>query len=208
MRRRLALRRDGGDLPAPPGETEWNKLGKFQGLTDVSLNDRGLAQAKDSARAALGWEHGALYSSSLTRTVQVAEEIRKVTGTPIVTQPGLRELSLGDLEGVTGAEMREGWPELYASWRKNPADVQMPNGESLSQLQERAWQVIQDIERHHADESGVVVVCHNSIRPFLRILDIPGKLTIAGLGTVHLEATVAWALVTYNCNSHLSPENR
>ena len=124
------------------GETEWNKLGKFQGLTDVSLNERGLAQAKDSARAALSWEHGALYSSSLTRTVQVAEEIRRVTGTPIITDPGLRELSLGDLEGVTGSEMREGWPEMYASWRRNPADVEMPNGESLAQVQERAWEVI------------------------------------------------------------------
>ena len=197
------------------GETEWNKLGKFQGLTDVSLNDRGLAQAKDSARAALGWEHGALYSSSLTRTVQVAEEIRKVTGTPIVTQPGLRELSLGDLEGVTGAEMREGWPELYASWRKNPADVQMPNGESLSQLQERAWQVIQDIERHHADESGVVVVCHNfTIRTIIcAILDIPlhnfhrMSLGLGALCTFESDGGVR-RLVTYNCNSHLSPENR
>ncbi len=197
------------------GETEWNKLGKFQGLTDVSLNDRGLAQAKDSARAALGWEHDALYSSSLTRTVQVAEEIRKVTGTPIVTQPGLRELSLGDLEGVTGAEMREGWPELYASWRKNPADVQMPNGESLSQLQERAWQVIQDIERHHADDSGVVVVCHNfTIRTIIcAILDIPlynfhrMSLGLGALCTFESDSGVR-RLVTYNCNSHLSPENR
>ena len=139
------------------GETEWNKLGKFQGLTDVSLNDRGLAQARDSARAALSWEHNALYASSLTRTVQVAEEIHKLTGIPLVTDPGLRELSLGDLEGVTGAEMRAGWPGLYQTWRNNPADVVMPNGESLTQLQERAWDVILEIERGHADEEGVVV---------------------------------------------------
>ena len=110
------------------GETEWNKLGKFQGLTDVSLNERGLAQARDSARAALTWDHGALYASSLTRTVQVAEEISKVTGIPVSTNPGLRELSLGDLEGVTGAEMRATWPEVYETWRNNPADVLMPNG--------------------------------------------------------------------------------
>ncbi len=197
------------------GETEWNKLGKFQGLTDVSLNERGLAQAKDSARAALSWEHGALYSSSLTRTVQVAEEIRKVTGTPIVTDPGLRELSLGDLEGVTGSEMREGWPEMYASWRRNPADVEMPNGESLAQVQERAWAVIQGIEREHSDESGVVVVSHNfTIRTIIcAILDIPlhnfhrMSLGLGSLCTFESDGNVR-RLVTYNCNSHLSPENR
>ncbi len=197
------------------GETEWNKLGKFQGLTDVSLNERGLAQAKDSARAALSWEHGALYSSSLTRTVQVAEEIRRVTGTPIITDPGLRELSLGDLEGVTGSEMREGWPEMYASWRRNPADVEMPNGESLAQVQERAWEVIRGIEREHSDESGVVVVSHNfTIRTIIcAILDIPlhnfhrMSLGLGSLCTFESDGNVR-RLVTYNCNSHLSPENR
>ena len=197
------------------GETEWNKLGKFQGLTDVSLNERGLSQARDSARAALSWEHGALYASSLTRTVQVAEEIRKATGTPLVTDPGLRELSLGDLEGVTGAEMREGWPELYAAWRRNPADVEMPNGESLSQLQQRAWQAILAIERDHPDEAGVVVVSHNfTIRTIIcAILDIPlsnfhrMSLGLGSLCTIESDGNIR-RLVTYNCNSHLSPENR
>ena len=197
------------------GETEWNKLGKFQGLTDVSLNDRGAAQARDSARAALSWEHGALYASSLKRTVQVAEEITKLSGVPVVTDPGLRELSLGDLEGVSGAEMRAGWPEVYASWRRNPADVVMPNGESITQLQKRAWNVILEIERSHPEESGVIVVSHNfTIRTIIcAILDIPlynfhrMSLSLGSLCTFESDGN-GRRLITYNCNSHLSPENR
>ena len=197
------------------GETEWNKLGKFQGLTDVSLNERGMAQARDSARAALGWDHSVIYASSLTRTVQVAEELRKLSGAPVVTDPGLRELSLGDLEGVTGAEMRAGWPELYATWRANPAEVVMPNGETLAQLQTRAWQAIQEIERAHADAPGVVVVSHNfTIRTIMcAILDIPlfnfhrMSLGLGSLCTFESDGHVR-RLDTYNCNSHLSPENR
>ena len=197
------------------GETEWNKLGKFQGLTDVSLNERGFAQARDSALAALGWEPSALYASSLTRTVQVAEEIRKITGIPVVANPGLRELSLGDLEGVTGAEMRAGWPEVYQAWRNNPADVAMPNGESLAQLQERAWRVILEIEQAHTDDEDVVVVSHNfTIRTIIcAILDIPlynfhrMSLGLGSLCTFESDGN-GRRLVTYNCNSHLSPENR
>ena len=197
------------------GETEWNKLGKFQGLTDVSLNERGLAQARDSARAALTWDHGALYASSLTRTVQVAEEISKITGIPVVTSPGLRELSLGDLEGITGAEMRATWPEVYETWRNNPADVLMPNGESLAMLQERAWQAILEIERTHADDQGVVVVSHNfTIRTIIcAILGIPlynfhrMSLGLGSLCTFESDGN-GRRLITYNCNSHLSPENR
>ncbi len=197
------------------GETEWNKLGKFQGLTDVSLNERGFAQARDSAHAALGWEPSALYASSLTRTTQVAEEIRKVTGVPVVAEPGLRELSLGDLEGVTGAEMRAGWPDIYETWRNNPANVMMPNGESLAQLQERAWQIILEIEQTHAGDAGVVVVSHNfTIRTIIcAILDIPlynfhrMSLSLGSLCTFESDGN-GRRLITYNCNSHLSPENR
>ena len=197
------------------GETEWNKLGKFQGLTDISLNERGLSQARDSARAALGWEHSIIYASSLTRTVQVAEEVRKLTGAPVVTDPALRELSLGDLEGVTGAEMRAGWPELYATWRVNPAEVSMPNGETLAQLQARAWRALRDIERNHAESPGVVIVSHNfTIRTIIcAILDIPlfnfhrMSLGLGSLCTFESDGQVR-RLVTYNCNSHLSPENR
>lgn len=197
------------------GETEWNKLGKFQGLTDVSLNERGFAQARDSARAALGWEPSALYASSLTRTVQVAEEICKVTGVSVVTDPGLRELSLGDLEGVTGAEMRAGWPEVYETWRNNPADVVMPNGESLAQLQERAWQAVLGIEQSHSGDEAVVVVSHNfAIRTIIcAILDIPlynfhrMSLSLGSLCTFESDGN-GRRLITYNCNSHLTPENR
>ena len=197
------------------GETEWNKLGKFQGLTDVSLNERGFAQARDSARAALGWEPSALYASSLTRTVQVAEEIRKITGVSVVADPGLRELSLGDLEGVTGAEMRAGWPEVYETWRNNPADVVMPNGESLAQLQKRAWEVILEIEQAHAGDEDIVVVSHNfTIRTIIcAILDIPlynfhrMSLGLGSLCTFESDGN-GRRLITYNCNSHLSPENR
>ena len=197
------------------GETEWNKLGKFQGLTDVSLNERGFSQARDSALAALSWEPSALYASSLTRTVQVAEEIRKVTGISVATEPGLRELSLGDLEGVTGTEMRAGWPEVYLAWRNNPADVMMPNGESLAQLQQRAWQSILKIEQAHAGDEDVVVVSHNfTIRTIIcAILDIPlynfhrMSLSLGSLCTFENDGN-GRRLITYNCNSHLSPENR
>ena len=197
------------------GETEWNKLGKFQGLTDVSLNQRGFSQARDSARASLQWEHAVIYASSLTRTVQVAEEVRKLSGAPVVTEPGLRELSLGDLEGVTGAEMRAGWPDLYSAWRDNPANVAMPNGETLAQLQKRAWQSILEIEQAHLDAPGVIVVSHNfTIRTIIcAVLDISlhnfHRMTL-GLGSLSTFESDANGrrLISYNCNSHLSPENR
>ena len=137
------------------GETEWNKLGRFQGHTDISLNERGLSQAIETAVASADWGHSAVYSSPLIRTVQVAEQIAKVTPMEVRQDPRLKELSLGELEGVTGEEMRNGWPEIFSAWRAVPESMSMPNGESLLQLRNRAWQVILDIEQKKSAEQYV-----------------------------------------------------
>ena len=197
------------------GETEWNKLGRFQGHTDISLNERGLSQAKETAAAAADWGHSAIYSSPLIRTVQVAGEIAKNNSMPISQVPGLKELSLGELEGVTGEEMRKGWPEVFAAWRSGPEKVLMPNGESLGQLRERAWKAILDIEQKHFADESVVVISHNfAIRSIIgELLGIP--LEFFHRMSLNLSSVCTFdsddrgrRLTGYNSISHLSPENR
>ena len=197
------------------GETEWNKLGRFQGHTDISLNERGLSQARETAKASSEWGLCAIYSSPLIRTVQVAEEIAKVTAMPVSKQPGLKELSLGDLEGVTGEDMRNKWPEVFAVWRSNPEKTSMPNGETLAQLRERTWQTILDIERKHSADDAVVVISHNSaIRSIVgELLGVPLEhfhrmsLNLASVCTFESDER-GRRLTGYNSTGHLSAENR
>jgi broad specificity phosphatase PhoE len=197
------------------GETEWNKLGKFQGVTDVTLNERGISQAMESAQAAADWGCSAIYSSPLSRTMRVAEEIGRLTSTPVVSKAGLMELSLGDLEGVTGEEMRRGWPEVYEAWRDSPEQTAMPNGESLAQLQERAWEAIVEIEEAHGDDESIVVVSHNfAIRTVIcALVGVPlanfhrMSLSLGSLCTFEKDVR-GRRLTAYNSTSHLSPENR
>ena len=197
------------------GETEWNKLGRFQGHEDIKLNERGLAQAKETAQAAAEWGHSAIYTSPLTRTVQVAEEIAKVTPMPVSKEPGLKELSLGDLEGVTGEDMRQGWPEVFSAWRSNPERVFMPNGESLAQLRDRAWQSILDIEQKHSADESLLVISHNfAIRSIVgELLGVPLEnfhrmsLSLSSVCTFDSDDR-GRRLISYNSTGHLSPENR
>lgn len=197
------------------GETDWNKLGRFQGHTDISLNDRGLSQARETAVASEDWGYTAIYSSPLVRTVQVAEEIAKVTPMLVSQEPGLKELSLGDLEGVTGEEMRNDWPDLFAAWRTEPEKMSMPNGESLGELRDRTWQVILDIERKHSSDDSIVVISHNfAIRSIVNeLLGMPlayfhrMSLNLASVCTFDSDER-GRRLTGYNSTSHLSPENR
>ncbi len=197
------------------GETEWNRLGRFQGHEDIKLNDRGISQARETAKAAAEWGHSAIYVSPLTRTAQVAEEMVKVTLVPVSKQPGLKELNLGDLEGVTGEEMRQGWPEVFSAWRSGPEKVSMPNGESLSQLRGRAWQAILDIEMKHSGDESVVVISHNfAIRSIVgELLGVPLEnfhrmsLSLASVCTFDSDDR-GRRLTSYNSTGHRSAENR
>lgn len=197
------------------GETDWNKLGRFQGQNGVALNQRGLAQAKDTARAAIAWQPIALYSSPLCRTMQVAQEISRLVGVAVIPELRLQELDLGELDGVTGEEMQSGWPQVYDTWRNEPAIVVLPGGESLAQLQERAWQAITDLEQAHRGDDIVVVISHNfTIRAICsKLLGMPlanFHRTYLSLGSVSVieSGQRGWRLLSYNSTCHLSPENR
>ena len=205
------------------GETQWNKLGKFQGQVDVALNQRGLAQARDAAKAALVWRPAALYSSPLRRTMQVAEEVSRKVGLEVIVDPRLMELSLGELEGATSQQMREEWFQVYQCWRENPGDTVMPGGESMAQLRERVWQSLLEVEEAHWGDEAVMVFSHNfAIRCIIsQLLGMPWShfhQTYLDLGSVCTIETIRetggnstghrrW-LKGYNSISHLSPENQ
>ncbi len=201
------------------GETQWNKLGKFQGQVDVALNQRGLAQARDAAKAALTWRPTALYSSPLRRTMQVAEEVSRKVGLPVTEDPRLMELNLGELEGATNRQMREEWSQVYRSWRENPGATVMPGGESMAQLRERVWQAFLEVEEAHLEDEAVMIVSHNfAIRCVIsQLLGIPWSHfhgTYLDLGSVCIIETARGTtgfrrrLTSYNSVSHLSPENQ
>ena len=197
------------------GETEWNKTGRFQGHYDIAMNERGIAQARETAQAVTAWKHSVVYASPLHRTMQVAQEISRVGGRPVVPVEGFKEWSLGDLEGITGEEWRAGWPEVYAAWRSDPATVSMPNGESLVGLQERAWNALEELELAHADDETLIVVSHNfAIRAMVsKVLGLPlsnfhrMSLSLSSICVIESDQR-GRRLMCFNSTCHLSPENQ
>lgn len=156
------------------GETAWNKEGRFQGHSLVGLNQRGVMQARQIAKALLLMKPTALYSSPLPRTLMTAEEISRVLSIPVAPLEDIKEVNLGELEGITGQRMRKEYSQVYTAWRADPSKVAFPGGESMQLLQKRVWQAIQDIEKAHPEDT-VVAVSHNfAIRAILcRFLGLP-----------------------------------
>ncbi|HEY0375309.1 MAG TPA: histidine phosphatase family protein [Amnibacterium sp.] len=92
------------------GETEWNRLGRVQGLSDIPLNETGRRQAQE-AGVRLRSEHwDAIASSPLSRAAETAEIIGREVGVPAPELvEALVERNYGEAEGLTGEEIDRRW---------------------------------------------------------------------------------------------------
>lgn len=119
------------------------EAGKFFGNTDVSLTKHGRDQAKAMADLMSTVRLSAIYSSDLERSRVTADAIARAQGRllkPHVMKE-LRELNLGIWEGLTFEQINRDYPEELAARYADLANYQVENGESLSQLAERALPV-------------------------------------------------------------------
>jgi broad specificity phosphatase PhoE len=105
----------------------------------------------------------AVYASPLSRTMRVAEAVAARHGLKANARPGLIEMSIGEADGLTFAEVRRRFPGLLERWvSAEGPETPMPGGESLADVQRRAWDAIQSLQALHADEE-VCAVTHNFV---------------------------------------------
>ena len=178
------------------GETAWNVDTRIQGHLDIPLNDTGLWQARQVARALAGEPLSAIYASDLQRAHTTARAIAEATGAPLVPEPALRERSFGELEGRTFAEIEAELPEQARRWRQRDPHFAPEGGETLVQLRER---IAATTHRLAAQHTGglVVLVAHGGV------LDVLYRLATGQ----ELQAPRTWQLTNAAINRLLwTPE--
>jgi probable phosphoglycerate mutase len=125
------------------GETDWNIQERFQGHTDIPLNDRGREQARALIPEFRENSVEAIFSSDLSRAHDTGKIIADALGIPIFTDSGLRESYLGDAQGLTREEIEAKFGiALAVRWRSSrvsDADVSYPGGESGAQIIARVF---------------------------------------------------------------------
>jgi broad specificity phosphatase PhoE len=195
------------------GETHWNEAGLVQGGdSDIELNDTGLEQARKLAAFLESEPITAVLSSPLQRAIATAEVIANHHQLPVEIDQGLRELKVGDLEGMSVSSLRTTFSRFLLQWWQDGEAMKLPNGESLVELQQRAWKVIESLlERHktspeHSEGTTVVVVSHYfvTLAIILKGLDLPldfftkFKLDLAGVSILEFRDYGARLLVFNN----------
>lgn len=146
------------------GETEWNRQGRFQGQIDVPLNDNGRVQAGQAAEFLKSVQIDSAVSSSMARPKETAEIILKYhPEIELKLRDDLREISHGLWEGKFESEIEAGYPGLLHQWQSQPETVQMPEGENLQQVWDRAVEGWNAIVQSAQPGETILVVAHDAI---------------------------------------------
>ena len=139
------------------GETEWNRLRRIQGgNSDTQLNQRGRKQAASLALRLKQEEIQAVYSSPLQRAQDTARAIAGYHQLPVGVEPSLKEIEVGELEGVSIAEVGKHLSQLLIRHSQGEELPRIPGGESLTEVHHRVWDTIQRLVGRDCD--GVLVV--------------------------------------------------
>jgi glucosyl-3-phosphoglycerate phosphatase len=169
------------------GRTSYNAQGRFQGQTDVPLDDVGLGQAKqaaDTLAVLLGDEPVRVVASDLQRAVQTAEAVAGRFGVEVAQDPRLREINAGAWEGLLRAEILARSPGDYTAWQRGD-DVRFggPTGETRAEAGGRAAAAVLDAEALPWPAAGLpaaggtlICVGHGTAlrSAILVLLDVPG----------------------------------
>lgn len=141
------------------GQTDWNFEGRYQGQSDVPLNETGCAQAHDLARQLHGQSFAAIYSSDLKRAKETAEIIAASLNLNVVVELRLREINQGEWEGQLVEIIRARYARLWQQHSVDPASVRPPGGETVGEVAKRVYAALDDIARLQPD-SSVLIVSH------------------------------------------------
>lgn len=146
------------------GETEWNRLHRFQGRSDIPLNIKGYKQALSLAEALKEDEITAIYTSPLGRALETARHIGTFhPATPLMKELGFIEMDLGDFEGMLAHRWAAEQREFREFWEKNPGTLAMPGGESLTDVQERAVRTLERICKPYVSGNTLLICSHNFV---------------------------------------------
>jgi broad specificity phosphatase PhoE len=141
------------------GQTDWNLLGRYQGQSDVPLNQTGRAQAVVLSRQLQDQSIAAVYSSDLERARETAEILASVLLLPVIIEPRLREINLGEWEGQLVSAIQTRYADLWQQRTLDPAGVRYPGGETVGQVAKRVYTALDDISRVHPI-ANVLIASH------------------------------------------------
>jgi broad specificity phosphatase PhoE len=143
------------------GEVEHYYRGRLVGQVDALLTDKGLHQAQSWGKALSDVQFRGIFCSDLTRAIRTAEIIAGGSQSLIKVLPQLREINLGEWDGLTHDEVKMRSLEGWDSRGRDLAGYRPPGGESFLDLSSRIIPVFEEIV--FQTEGKILIVGHAGV---------------------------------------------
>ena len=200
-------------------EAAGNAAGQTQGRIDHELTERGRRQAATVAASLAPYRPVALYCSPAARARSTAAAVAAGCGLEAVVDERLLEVDHGELDGLTGQQLRERHSPFLEQWRDHGfSDLRFPDGESMGEAQARMLEAL-DAFAERYDGADVIVVSHNlALKSLLtHALGVAlaaqrrFQLDLASLSVVERRpgadgVRARWSVVGFNERCHLPDE--
>ncbi|MEG0613882.1 MAG: histidine phosphatase family protein [Clostridium sp.] len=142
------------------GQTVWNVEGRMQGWNDSPLTELGIKQAEWLKDRLEGVKIDYIYSSSSGRAYETAKIVNKDRNIRIVNHDGLREIKLGEFQGLTQNEIKALSDSQYFNyWNRPELYEPIGEGETIKELIDRVYRVVNEIVSENKGKS-ILIVTH------------------------------------------------
>lgn len=147
------------------GETDWNRTFRYQGSSDVELNEIGCGQARRLGWRMTGIAPERVLASPLQRAFRTAEIVMEQNYAKVAVEAcdDLREISFGCWEGLSALEVEARDPETFAAWRDAPFSVPPRGGEALEAICARSTRFAKNLLAGASPDGTTFVVAHGAI---------------------------------------------
>ncbi len=142
------------------GEPEWNVKRRFQGRSDIPLNEEGRRLARITSEALIDVPFTKIYTSPLKRAYETAMIIKGERDIPIFEEPRIIEIGFGEYEGLCCGKDHYNIPDpAFMNFFDRPEAYRPPKGaEEIAQLKERTADFLQEIVHNKDMENDTVLV--------------------------------------------------
>ena len=127
------------------------------GRSDEDLTEAGYKQARRLSSRLARLPMASVYTSPLRRAYATAAILVEPHELDLRVLDDLIEIDLGDWQGLHMDEISRRWPELWQQWRTDPSEVVIPNGESLTEVTERAILAFHRIVETNQGKQAIIV---------------------------------------------------
>jgi len=140
------------------GETESNIEFRYKGQGESPLSKQGIDEAQKLAKLLKDVPIDLFYCSTLGRSIETAKIIAQYhKGKEIIKDEGLLERFYGVFEDKTFEDLQKEYPDLYKKWLYHPNQAEIPEAETLAQVQKRAVAAVERILKKHAGQNIFIV---------------------------------------------------